>query len=147
MDLQNILVAATAVLLIVAIAFVALWGTPEQRARPARGKRAPGDEQPEDSPATPDERLHRVLSQLADVTLKLDTLERSLADVNESTNRRFGRLYQAKSRGTLPQIEGEDAESAPGDTLQQAFPFPPPAARNTGGPTNGAGRRLLVPRR
>jgi hypothetical protein len=137
------LVAAVSGLLVAAIRLNLAKGGGKH---PASGRKSGAEmppASPSDTPATPatdDLGLYRQLLALKE---SVESLERRVTDLNESTNRRFGRLDAAQRRGTLaPQPEASELEDdetlpLPGILNGRAAPAAP------GHPTPTSRRRLV----
>lgn len=137
------LLALSSAAIVAAIARVALREAPD---RPAP-RRKPGAEtapaQPDDTPVTADASEIAVFRRLLKLEAQYEALEGRFADLRESTDRRFGRLNAARSRGTLPEAATGDEE----DETQLNFLKPPAAPRAAPSRPSANGHRPLIPRR
>ncbi len=113
--------------------------------RPAAVGRKPtaarADAHPSDTPATPATDDLALLRRLLALEAQQEQLAARFTDLQESVNRRFGRLHADKSRNGAAPDPGEDP-----DPSQLGFELPNPGARSAP-PSGVQPRRFLVPRR
>lgn len=145
METSWITITASLALVVGAAVAAVAWGGAHLARSKSATRRKPGADtpapRPDDAPemaATDDLGQFRRLLALE---ARLENVERRLTDLNESVDRRFGRLNADKARQRA--AAGDDPEPLPEAELPSLFTPPPGRPERH----NGAQRRALIPRR